>query len=137
MAGPDSISRDQIAKAVRDSVEKVLQGRGAAFTQPHTIGFVAHPPHWIGIIYNNPQTPIPFNIDTSKPKELKPSGDDAAQKLADDIVEATKSVPGLKVGTPAVFRGRDHVTIGFLPQDAQRDEQGHLGSLADLRGLGQ
>jgi hypothetical protein len=123
MADPASISPQQISEAVRASVEKVLQGRSAAFTQPgHTVGFVAQPPHWVGILYNNPKIPIPHNIDTKAKIPAPFSGKkDEAQQLADDIAAAVKSVQGLHVGKPAVVRGRDHVTIGFLPTDAPRD----------------
>jgi len=130
MAEPASISRQQISDAVRASVEKVLQGRHAAFTQPgHTIGFVPQPPHWLGIIYNEPKIAFPHG---EKQGETKDGKNNEAQKLADDIVAATKSVPGLKVGQPAVVYGHGHVTIGFLPSDAPRDEHGHLGPLSQL-----
>ncbi|GEM_PF-3662020 len=123
MAGPASVSREHLSEAVRASVEKVLQGRGAAFTQPgHTIGFVAQPRHWVGILYNDPKIPIPHNIDTKQKVPAPFSGKkDEAQQLADDIAAAVKTVPGLHVGNPAVVRGRGHVTIGFLPTDAPRD----------------
>src|ERR1051326_1023943 len=100
MVEPASISRQQISDAVRASVEKVLQGRHAAFTQPgHTIGFVPQPPHWLGIIYNEPKSACRRGKKQGETKEEK---NNEAQKLTNDIVAAPKSVPALKAGEPAV-----------------------------------
>jgi hypothetical protein len=122
MAEPASMSREQIANAVRSSVEKILQGRSEAFRQPgHTIGFVPQPPHWIGIIYNDPKIAIPHNMDKAKTPAPLAGKKDEAQDLAEAIAAAAKSVPGLNVGEAAVVSGRNHVTIGFLPTDAPRD----------------
>jgi hypothetical protein len=94
MADAASLSAQQISEAVRGSVQKALQGRNAVFTQAaHTVGPVPRPPHWIGIIYNNPQSQIPA---------------DEAQKIADSLAEASGS--GAKGG---VCYGPDYVTIGF------------------------
>jgi len=118
MAGPASISPQQISTAVKSSVEKVLQGRHAAFTQPgHTIGFVPQPPHWVGIMYNEPKIAIPHGVKQGEEHDPKKN---EAQKLAADIVAAVKPVAGLKVGEPAVFHGHGYITIGFLPPDVLR-----------------
>ncbi len=99
MADPASISNQQISATARASVEKALQGRSAAFTQSgHTVGFVPKPPHWVGIIYDNPQSRMP-------PEE--------AQQIADAVTEASKSLPGIEGAQAHVIHGPDYLTIGF------------------------
>jgi hypothetical protein len=107
MADPASISAQQISAAVQASVEKALQGRSAVFSQTnHTIGFVAEPPHWLGIIYNNPQSHLPH---------------EEAQQIGDAVAEASRSLQGMEsheqregpAVTAHVVHGPNYVTIGF------------------------
>jgi hypothetical protein len=107
MADAASISTQQITAAVQASVEKALQGRSAVFSQTsHIVGFLPEPPHWLGIIYNNPQGKFP-------PEE--------AQQIADAVADASKSLPGIEsheqregpAVTAHVVHGPNYLTIGF------------------------
>lgn len=99
MADAASISTQQITTAVQASVEKALQGRSEAFTKTdHTVGFVSKPPHWLGIIYNNPQGALPH---------------EEAQQIADAVTEASKALPGIEHAEAHVVHGPDYLTVGF------------------------
>lgn len=103
MVDPTAISVQQISAAVQASVQKALQGRNAALsTAGHTVGIVSQPPHWVGIVYNNPQRQLP---------------EAEAQQLANDVAEASKSLPGLQDIEGHVYYGPDYVTVGFRLPD--------------------